>query len=317
MRIRFGYVSHTLSLWEAVPARTLTFKRYKQLSKVEREEKLRDVTLANLYNTKRALWFNRAAEIPLYRLSSSIVPLATHPEVLWDFQSPFKEHWKEIGQIVKDGQLRISFHPNQFTVFTSDKQHVTENSVRDMTYHYQMLEAMGLEDEGFINIHIGGAYGDKTSAMERFKDQIHQMPDEVGARMTIENDDKTYTSQETLQVAEEKNIPVMFDYHHEQANPSEIPYEDLLERLFNTWQHTDYPPKVHLSSPKNDKEYRSHADRIDLQYALPFLKACKQKTDTLDVMIEAKEKDLALLQLVEELASIRGVKRIAGGEIEF
>ncbi|MYL35705.1 UV DNA damage repair endonuclease UvsE [Pontibacillus yanchengensis] len=317
MRIRFGYVSHTLSLWKAVPARTLTFKRYKQLSKVEREEKLREVTLANLYNTKRALLFNRAAQIPLYRLSSSIVPLATHPEVLWDFQTPFREHWEEIGHIVKEGQLRISFHPNQFTVFTSDKQHVTENSVRDMMYHYQMLEAMGLEDEGFINIHIGGAYGDKTSAIERFKNQIHQMPEEVKARVTIENDDKTYTSEETLQVAEDKGIPVMFDYHHEQANPSEVPYEELLKRLFNTWDYTGYPPKVHLSSPKNDKEYRSHADRIDLQFALPFLKACKQKTDILDVMIEAKEKDLALLQLVEELASIRGVKRIAGGEIDF
>ncbi|MFC0525199.1 UV DNA damage repair endonuclease UvsE [Pontibacillus salicampi] len=317
MRIRFGYVSHTLSLYEAVPARTLTFKRFGQLSEEERWEKLHQVTRTNLYNTKRALWFNRAAEIPLYRFSSSLVPLATHPEVLWDFVTPFKEQWKEIGEIVKAGGLRISFHPNQFTVFTSDRPQVTQNAVRDMEYHYRMLEAMGLEQEGFINIHIGGAYGDKNKAVQRFHNQITEIPEHVRSRMTIENDDKTYTGEETLEAAEKAHIPLMFDYHHEQANPSEADYEHMLERMFKTWHPTGYPPKVHVSSPKNEKEYRSHARRVDAQFALPFLKACKQVTDTLDVMIEAKDKDIALLQLVEELASIRGVKRISGGEIEF
>ncbi|WP_345241882.1 UV DNA damage repair endonuclease UvsE [Pontibacillus salipaludis] len=317
MRIRFGFVSHTLSLWEAVPAKTLTFKRYSAMTKEEREEKLLEVTAKNLYHTKRALWFSRAAEIPLYRFSSSIVPLATHPEVAWDFVTPFKKDWKEIGDLVRAGGQRISFHPNQFTVFTSDKPHITENAVTDMVYHHKMLEAMGLEKEGFINIHIGGAYGDKTSALERFHQNIYEMPDEVRKRMTIENDDKTYTTSETLLAAEQAGIPVMFDYHHEMANPGKEDYESLLPRLFQTWSGTGYPPKVHISSPKSTEKYRAHADFVDPEYALPFLKACKKETDVLDVMIEAKEKDRALLQIVEDLSAIRGVKRVRGGEIEF
>ncbi|KGP92485.1 UV damage repair endonuclease UvdE [Pontibacillus chungwhensis BH030062] len=317
MRIRFGFVSHTLSLWEAVPAKTLTFKRYSAMTEDERKDKLLEVTAKNLYHTKRALWFSRAAEIPLYRFSSSIVPLATHPEVAWDFVTPFKKDWKEIGDLVRAGGQRISFHPNQFTVFTSDKPHITENAVTDMVYHYKMLEAMGLEKEGFINIHIGGAYGDKTSALDRFHKNIYQMPDEVRKRMTIENDDKTYTTSETLEAAEQAGLPVMFDYHHEMANPGTEDYESLLPRLFQTWSGTGYPPKVHISSPKSTEKYRAHADFVDPEYALPFLKACKKETDVLDVMIEAKEKDRALLQIVEDLSAIRGVKRVRGGEIEF
>ncbi|QHE53860.1 UV DNA damage repair endonuclease UvsE [Pontibacillus sp. HMF3514] len=317
MRIRFGYVSHALTLWEARPAKTLTFKRYSNMTKQERVDKLHEVTRANLYNTKRALFLNRAAEIPLYRFSSSIVPLATHPEVYWDFVTPFHEEWQELGEIVRDARLRTSFHPGQFTLFTSDKEHVIENSVRDMEFHYRMLEAMGLEKEGYINIHIGGAYGDKSLALERFKKNIQRMPDEVIGQMTIENDDKTYTGEETLEIAEHADIPVMFDYHHEMANLSSVSYEGLLERFFATWNRTGWPPKVHISSPKSEKQYRSHADFVDLEFALPFLKACREVTDELDVMIEAKEKDRALMKFMDELAAVRGVKRLAGGVVEF
>lgn len=317
MRIRFGYVSHALTLWEARPSKTLTFKRYSNMSKQERIDKLHEVTRANLYNTKRALWFNRAAEIPLYRLSSSMVPLASHPEVGWDYITPFAREWGELGNIVRESGLRVSFHPGQFTLFTSDKEHVLENSVRDMNYHFRMLQAMGLEKEGYINIHIGGAYGDKRQALARFQANIKRMPDDVRKQMTIENDDKTYTGEETLEIAEAEGIPVMFDYHHEMANPSSVSYDELLNRFFQTWERTGWLPKVHISSPKNEKEYRSHADFVDLEFALPFLKACREVTDELDVMIEAKQKDRALIKFVDELAAVRGVKRINGGEIEF
>ncbi|MCD2506125.1 UV DNA damage repair endonuclease UvsE, partial [Staphylococcus aureus] len=85
-----------------------------------------------------------------------IVPLATHPDVMWDFVTPFQKEFREIGELVKTHQLRTSFHPNQFTLFTSPKESVTKNAVTDMAYHYRMLEAMGIADRSVINIHIGG-----------------------------------------------------------------------------------------------------------------------------------------------------------------
>lgn len=107
MKIRFGFVANALGLWDASPSKTLTFSRYSALPKQEAEEKLLEVTAQNLQNTKRILYYNAAHEIPLYRLSSSLVPLATHPEVNWDFITPFKEQWEEIGQLIKQFKLRV------------------------------------------------------------------------------------------------------------------------------------------------------------------------------------------------------------------
>ena len=139
-------------------------------------EKLLEVTKQNIENTRRILYYNTAHQIDVYRLSSSIVPLATHPDVEWDFVTPFKKEWRELGNWVKQHQLRVSFHPNQFTLFTSPKDEITKNAVKDMVFHYKMLEAMGVEDHSYINIHVGGAYGDKESATARFHENLKQLP---------------------------------------------------------------------------------------------------------------------------------------------
>ena len=136
MIFRFGFVSNAMSLWDASPAKTLTFARYSKLSKTERKEALLTVTKANLRNTMRTLHYIIGHGIPLYRFSSSIVPLATHPDVMWDFVTPFQKEFREIGELVKTHQLRTSFHPNQFTLFTSPKESVTKNAVTDMAYRH-------------------------------------------------------------------------------------------------------------------------------------------------------------------------------------
>ncbi|KHE72093.1 UV DNA damage repair endonuclease UvsE [Halobacillus sp. BBL2006] len=318
MKIRFGYVSHALSLWEATPARTMTFSRYNKLDESDRIQQLKKITEVNLRNTLRALHFNIAHEIPLYRFSSSIVPLATHDEVNWDYITPFQSLYQEIGELVRYHHLRTSFHPNQFTLFTSDKPHVTENAVKDMKYHYALLEAMGLEKEAHINLHVGGAYGDKTAAVSRFHKNLKQLPPAIKKQMTLENDDKTYTTSETLEVCEQENIPLMFDYHHFMANhhQGEV-LEELLPRFFKTWNHLDVPPKIHVSSPKAEKAYRSHADYVSLEFIQPLLKSLKAHGEPVDFMIEAKAKDMALLQLVEEVARIRGVKRLGEATLDL
>lgn len=317
MKIRFGYVANALGLWDASPSKTLTFARYSALPKEERLEKLHDVTAQNLHHTKRILHYNIAHEIELYRFSSSLVPLATHPEVMWDFITPFKKEWEELGQLIKQFNLRPSFHPNQFTLFTSPKKEVTENAVKDMTYHYKMLEAMDALKRGIINIHIGGAYGDKQTSLERFHENLKALPNNIKKHMTLENDDKTYNVEETLITCENECVPMILDYHHHMANKGEIDLALYLERIFNTWSKTDSIPKVHLSSPKSEKEYRSHADFVSLEFVLPFLKMAKELNQDFDIMIEAKQKNIAMQKLVEEVASIRGVKRISSSTVEW
>lgn len=183
-----------------------------------------------------------------------------------------------------------------------------------MAYHCQMLEAMGIVDRSVINIHVGGAYGDKKSALDRFRLNIKELPDFIKQRMTLENDDKTYTSEETLGVCENEGIPFVFDYHHFYANQADdADLDDILPRMISTWRRIGLKPKVHLSSPKSESAIRSHADYVDANFVLPLLERFRQWETDIDFMIEAKEKDRALLRLVEELSAIRGVKRLAGG----
>ncbi|MFD3448204.1 UV DNA damage repair endonuclease UvsE [Microbacteriaceae bacterium 4G12] len=316
MKIRFGYVSTAITLWDASPAKSLTYTRYQQLGKQERKEKLLEVTKQNLNHTLRMLYFNLAHEIELYRFSSSIVPLATHPEVLWDFVTPFKTEWQEIGELVKKNRLRTSFHPNQFTLFTSSSNKITENAVIDMEYHYQMFEAMGVKNNRAINIHIGGAYGDKMETIKRFHKNLKKLPSPVKEVITLENDDKTYNAEETLIACEKENTPFVFDYHHHMANLCETPLEELIPRIFATWSHWNQHPKVHISSPRNEKEYRAHAELVDLEFIMPFVKMLREYGQDIDFMIEAKSKDQALLRLVEDMSKLRGFKRISGAAIE-
>lgn len=317
MRIRFGYVANALGLWDASPSKTLTFTRYSTLPKHERMEKLKSVTAQNLQHTKRILYYNIAHEIQLYRLSSSLVPLATHPEVMWDFITPFKDDWEEIGRLVKNFNLRVSFHPNQFTLFTSPREEVTKNAVVDMQYHFKMLEAMNALENGIINIHIGGAYGDKSESLSRFHRNLKTLPTEIKKKMTLENDDKTYDVQETLIACEKEKVSMILDYHHYMANQGDVDLSLFLARIFDTWKNLNTIPKVHISSPKSEQAYRSHADFVSIDFVLPFLKMAKNLDQDFDIMIEAKKKNLAMHKLIEELASIRGVKRVSSSTVEW
>lgn len=316
MDIRFGYVSTALNLWNTSPSKTITFTRWRQLNEEEQQQKLLEITRENLNNSKRILHYNIAHEIYIYRFSSSIVPLATHPDVMWDFLTPFHLEWEELGSLISRHNLRVSFHPNAFTLFTSPRDDVTVKAIEDMRFHYKMLEAMGSPKGSLINIHIGGAYGNKQAALARFHHQIKLLPAEIKEQMTLENDDKTYTTEETLQVCEQEKIPLLFDYHHHIANPSAAPIEELMPRILASWQGREWRPKIHLSSPRSEKEIRAHALNVDVEFIWPLIQLLKElDVHEIDFIVEAKHKDIAMMKLVEDLSAIRGVKRIGGASV--
>ncbi|WP_033829143.1 UV DNA damage repair endonuclease UvsE [Bacillus andreraoultii] len=317
MKIQFGFVANALGLYNASPSKTMTFKRFSSLPKDERMEKLLEVTSQNIINTKRILFYLIAHEVKLYRFSSAMIPLATHPEVLWDYITPFKREWEELGTIIKTCNIRPSFHPNQFTLFTSPREEVTTNAVKDMEYHYQLLEAMKVSDIANINIHIGGAYGDKEGTLERFHKNIKQLPNEIKGVTTLENDDKTYNVNETLETCEREKIPMVLDYHHYIANKGDVELTEALQRIFRTWENRKLLPKVHISSPKSERDFRAHAEFVSSDFVVPFFKMARELNQDFVVMIEAKQKDLAMLKIVEDLTTIRGVKRISTTEIEW
>ncbi|WP_309122466.1 UV DNA damage repair endonuclease UvsE [Paenibacillus sp.] len=315
MEIRLGYVSTALALFHNTPSSTFTYKRFGALPREEATERLLQVARNNLEATRRILYYNAAHGVRLFRLSSALVPLATHPDVELDVRERFGVTLAELGAFARKERMRLSMHPNQFTLLNGSDA-VVAAAIRDLEYHAAILEGMGLDEEHIVNIHIGGVYGDKPSAIERLHEQLPRVPERIRARLTFENDDKTYTLEETLAVCERAGQPMMLDLHHDACNPSPSPPLEYLSRVAASWGGR--PMKIHVSSPKSEKEFRSHADDVEAGPVAAFLKGCREAgLPRIDVMVEAKRKDLACFRLAEELAGIRGIKRIEGAVLQW
>lgn len=320
MIFRLGYVAMSLNLKDCSPSRTVSVSAFKRLPDDEsRMYRLRKITRKNLESTLRILRYNKAYNIKVYRLTSKLVPLATHPEVInWNYVEDFRDEFTEIGDFVKENDFRISAHPDHFTLINSPAKKVLQDSIRDLDYHVNIYEAMGLTDYKYkLVMHVGGQYKDKKVAIERFKENFVKLPDRIRKRITVENDDKSFTAAEVLGICNELKIPMVIDIHHHNCVNNGEKLEELLPSVFDTWNGEYFKPKIHFSSPKNCKDFRSHADFIDLKEFTDFLETVKKVGRDFDVMLEVKNKDSALLKLSDELKEVDGLERVNEGEFKI
>ena len=193
--------------------------------------------------------------------------------------------------------MRCSMHPSQIVNINSPNKDVVKSSVKDLIYHYNILNSMRLEmnDDFNIIIHVGGVYGDKVEAMKRFIKVFNKLPEQLRNHIVLENDDKSYTINDVMEIHKYTGLKIVLDIHHMYCcnNGSELD----LKSVFNTWNGKI--PKIHISSPKSDKEFRSHADMIDFNYCREFIKISRDYI--YDIMIEAKGKDLAVEKFKKDI----------------
>jgi len=319
MIIRFGYVAMSINLKNASPSKTMTATQFKKIrNRGAAIKKLERIALTNLHNTLRHIKYNRGEQIHFYRFSSRLIPLVGHELVKdWDFLSPLKEQLLVIGQMISSSKMRVGFHPEHFTLINSPRKEVFKQSVDIIKRHVDLLKLMGLSSRHRNVLHVGSKAGGKEKAMARFISRFSEVPKELGESLLLENDDKIFTAEETLQICEELTIPMVLDLHHDYCNPSNQSIIDLWPRIKDTWNNSDFPPKIHISSPKSKADIRAHADFIRLDDLLPFLQAIKTTTPSLDVMIEAKQKDNALFDIMDKIVKIKGVEKIDPSTIEI
>lgn len=318
MIVRFGFVAMSLQLYNASPSKTITFANYSKLpSEQSKLYYLKKLTEENLNNTYRILINAHLSGVELYRITSKIVPLATHQEVIdWDYTNELSEQFHKIKKYLDETGICISAHPDHFTVLTSPREEVTEASIRDLIYHDKILSAMGKASEAKLVLHVGGVYKDKNQALKIFKTNFSTLPQSIKERIVLENDDKSYTASETLKLCNELNIPMIFDAHHHLCNPDGLTVEELLEPIFETWENQSLPPKIHYSSPKSQSSIRSHADNIESTAFYDFLIKAKKLDKDFDVMLEAKNKDIALFKLMDDLKQYPNIKFLSSAAIE-
>lgn len=300
---RLGYVGMSVHLQNASPSQTLTYKRYSELLDEEAaRKKLERIAISNIQNSIRLLKHNKGNDIRIFRLSSRLVPLATHEELKdWDYIAAIKDDLEELGSFAEENDMRIDFHPDHFVVINSPNKEIFKASMGILKYHYLLLHHMGIDPTHRCVFHLGGRYKDKETSLERFIENWAFVPSGLQKMVMIENDDTTYTLMDGLYVCEKLNIPFVFDLHHHYANNEGEKWQDHWERVVGTWSHSPLPVKMHISSPKSDKEYNSHSNLINLDMFLDFVKKSNGSTEQIDCMVEAKHKDEALFRLVEQL----------------
>lgn len=312
--VRLGYVAMSMELKNASPSQTMTFTQFTKIDDREAAiRKLERIALSNLQNTLRLLKHNVASDIHFYRLTSHLIPLANHEELLdWNYLKPLKETLREIGNFAKKHNMRIDFHPDHFVLINSKEKHILKNSINTLKLHYLLLKAMGIDPTHRCVMHVGGNYKETEMSLERFVDNWMDVPKVLQNMIMLENDDTSFTLEDTLYLCEKLDIPLVFDYHHHLAYHQNANWEVHWNRVIQTWKHSPLPIKMHISSPKNEKAFRHHADYVDIDMFFQFLHVTKGSIPQIDCMIEAKKKDEALFRLMEEVKTRKDIEIIDG-----
>ncbi|WP_226671376.1 UV DNA damage repair endonuclease UvsE [Metabacillus litoralis] len=301
--VRLGYVAMSMNLQNCSPSQTMTFA---QFSKIKDREaaiaKLEKIAKSNLQNCLRLLRHNEANDIKFFRFSSKLIPLANHDELHdWKYMNNLEDPLMDIAEFIADHPMRVGFHPDHFVVLNSQQPDIFKMSLKTLRMHELLLKGMNVNPEHRCVLHIGGAYDNKEKALEQFIHNWGLIPVSIQRMLMLENDDTTFHVNDALYLCEKLGVPQIFDYHHHLAYYEDLNWEPHWKRILNTWKNSSLPVKMHISSPKSEKEFRAHADYIDVEMFMEFLNTVKGETKELDCMIEAKQKDNALFQLVHDL----------------
>ncbi|MCX8196233.1 MAG: UV DNA damage repair endonuclease UvsE [Acidilobaceae archaeon] len=251
----------------------------------------------NLRDFLELLMLSKNMGFTIFRLGSDFVPFASH--------KAFREEWMEevMGLLAREVKrikafgIRITMHPGQWVVLNSSRENVVEAALRELRYHYRVLDALELGREAVVVVHLGGTYGDKRRAVRRFMEVVEESP-WVRGRLAIENDERHYSAEEVLEIAESLGLPMVFDYYHHLLNPSRVD----VGRIVDTWKGV--VPEVHLSSPPEGRaRFGEHGDYVrveDLEGLASLFEGVR-----IDVIVEAKKKERAIERLLRELAARR------------
>ena len=300
--MNIGYACINMQLSSQKPKIYTGRSMIKRTFKAKGIEYASELGLQNCKDLFEIVKWNNKNGFPFFRITSNLFPWSSEYK-LEDMPDYFEigSTLANVGKYVADNNMRITSHPGPFNVLTSPHPHVVENCINDLSVHGEVFDMMGLSRTPYnkINIHIGGAYGDKPSAMKRFCTNFHRLPNSVKSRLTVENDDKAsmYSVRDLYDnVYKVIGIPIVFDYHHHKFCTGDLSEQEALELAMSSWP-TDIVPVVHYSESRS-KEYedpkirpQAHSD-----YVLDYIDTYGNRVD---IMVEAKAKELAVLRYKE------------------
>jgi UV DNA damage endonuclease len=260
------------------------------------DERLLATVKSNIDCLSQILAWNREREIHFFRITSDLVPFASHPVCTFPWQNHVADELAAIGDFIAAAGTRISMHPDQFIIINSPDPRVVERSIDELMYHADLLDLMGLPASAKIQIHVGGLYGNPGESIARFVRTCENLDPLIRQRLVVENDDRRFTASDCLEIHEQTGIPVLFDvFHHTCHNKGESILTMLLG-ILKTWKSPDGTMMVDYSSQNPEKRMGGHAEHIDPDDFRHFL-ALSQPVD-MDVMLEIKDKESSALAAI-------------------
>lgn len=315
MKFRLGYVAISLTMDEIVHYHAMTYTSYLKLGTKMGNQKLENIIAENIHTLKILLAYNNLYNIHFYRISHHIIPLASHPNVKYNYIDNFKNDWLEIGKYIKENNMRIDSHPDQYCVLNSTRQEIVNSSINILKFNFKLFKALDIP--GKTVLHVGSSVDGKEAGKNRFIENFNKLPNNIKKMIILENDDKIYTIVDVLELCEKLNIPFVLDYHHYLCNHGKEKITNYLPRIFATWKNTNLLPKIHFSSPKSQKEKRTHSTYISLKGFIKFLNIIKEFNQDVDIMLECKGKDEALFRLSKQLRMLPNIKYIDTSTFEI
>jgi UV DNA damage endonuclease len=253
----------------------------------------------NLDCLKKTLNFNVENNLLFFRIGSGLIPFASHEICKFNWFKYFQKEFKEIGDFIKKNEIRISMHPDQFVVLNSKNDDIVKKSVKEIDYHCDVLDFMGLNQEAKIQIHIGGVYDDKNESINRFIKNYNRLKLKIKKRLVIENDHISYSLKDCLSVNKRIKIPIVFDvFHHECLNNKEDIFK-AIKMASETWSKKDGKLMVDYSNQEEQKRKGVHRETINLDYFKSFLSEIKNID--CDIMLEIKDKEKSAIKVINLL----------------
>ncbi len=305
------------------PCLNLTLKRSSNSTfrlKSYSENRLNETVKSNLEHLLNVLKFNFNNGILFFRISSGLIPFASHPICKSDWGNSFKSQLTETGEYIKKNNFRVSMHPSQFVILNSKHERIIENSIKELHYHCKLLDGMGLPHDAKIQIHVGGAFGDKKTAKDDFINTYNKLDEKLKNRMVIENDERSYSLGDCIDINKQTGVPIVLDtLHHEHLNNGEN-IEEAILLAAKTWKNPfDGVQIIDYSSQSKGDRKGKHAQTIDKNHFIKILhtieKIMAKYSCDMDLMIEIKDKEksaLAALEWIRSLSRMSNYKSIKG-----
>ena len=290
-------------------SRTITQKKMLEIIAKEGEKEafreLRSRVIKNLDDLKKMIEWNEKNSIKVFRITSDLFPHKSNPKIKnYNYQFA-KKRLKEIGDLAKKYNQRLTFHPGQYDVVCTPHKNVFDCTYDDLKYHADVLDLMDMDKNSVIVVHGGGLYGDKKSAMDRWCSNFKKLTKSVRNRLVLENCEKIFNIEDCLEISKRIKIPIVFDTHHHECYIKLHPDIKLkkakyyMKDILKTWKRRGIKPKFHVSEQAKGKRTGAHSDYIK---NLPtyLLEIPKKYGFNIDIMIEAKKKELAIKRLYRD-----------------